>query len=113
VLTLTGPAEVNQGQTITLVATLRRGDTMGGIPGATVDFYWSVQKLGSAVTDAGGVASFTTTLQAGTYLYQARFEGAEVAGLILLPSVGAYAAGIESVVPLLILAGAAWLLMRR
>ena len=87
---------------------------MAGIPGATVDFYWSVQKLGSAVTDAGGVAVFTTTtLQAGTYLYVSRFEGIDMAGLSLLPSVGTYVAGIESVVPLLVLAGAAWLLMRR
>ena len=113
-LTLTGPAEIFQNENISLVATLKRSDTLAAIPGATVDFYWSVQKLGSAVTNASGVATFvTTTIQAGTYLYKAKFEGMEVAGLSFMPSMGSYSVGMESALPLLLALGAILLLAKR
>ena len=122
-LTLTGPAEIIQGQLIPLVASLKRNDTLAPIVGATVKFYQSLEgtfrqwvAVGSAVTRADGKANFvTTTIYAGSYYYKAEFEGAEMAGLSFLPSSGLWEYYVDGVniVPILAVLGLAYLLTRK
>ena len=122
-LTLTGPAEIVQGQIIVLNTLLKRVDSGAPIAGATVVFYQSLGgtirqwvAVGSAVTGSDGKASLsTTTIYEGTYYYKAEFAGATVEGLTLMPSMGFwdYQAGGLPLVPILLVAGAIMLLRRR
>ena len=122
-LTLTGPAQVQQGTSFTLTATLKRNDTQGLIQGASVKFYQSLggtirqwTLVGSGVTGADGKASLvTTTIYAGSYYYKAEFEGATMEGLSFMPSVGFwdYPVGEFPVLPVLAVLGLAYLLTRK
>lgn len=113
-LALTGPAQVNQGEAFTLTATLRRADTGAAVAGATLKLYTGATLLNTAVTNAAGQASWSLVNNyTGAYRYQAVFEGAEVAGLTLMPSQGLWTVGGVDIVPVLAVAALAYVLLRR
>jgi len=62
----------------TLVARLSRADDPAtGVPGATIDFYAAGVSIGSATTDADGIATLAVPprYRGGATEYEARFEG--------------------------------------
>jgi len=113
-LILSGPAEVYQGTTFMLTAMLKRNDTNVAIPNAPIKFYRGTTLLGSGTTNVSGIATLNLSMtETGTYRFTAAFEGMEVAGLSLMPSMGSYTVGGVNLLPILAVLGAAYLLTRK
>nr|WP_255596581.1 Ig-like domain repeat protein [Methanobrevibacter sp. TMH8] len=72
------PKEVKVGDTVTLVSKLTDNDG-NPIANATVDFYINGEKVGSAKTDANGIAKFNYKYtKTGTYTITSKFAGNEM-----------------------------------
>nr|WP_255596588.1 Ig-like domain-containing protein [Methanobrevibacter sp. TMH8] len=72
------PKEVKVGDTVTLVSKLTDKDG-NPIANATVDFYINGKKVGSAKTDANGIAKFNYKYtKAGTYTVTSKYAGDEM-----------------------------------
>jgi hypothetical protein len=84
-LTAPSPSSVTFGSTgpVTLSATLTRTSGGAAVVGATVDFKGDGTTVGSGVTNASGVATFSynpATLAAGPHTVQASFAGQTISG---------------------------------